>query len=126
MCDVSDADAPVWADPVTVPGADVTCLDAAVVDGRAVAATGGEDGMVCLWDVAEGRILGEPNPAHGSEFTYAKAVSAVRFTELRGRPVVIGAGMDGPCVSGTFRPAEAGGRGSRGRRAVGPADAERA
>ncbi|SEG21875.1 WD domain-containing protein, G-beta repeat-containing protein [Nonomuraea solani] len=95
VCDVSDADDPVWAEPITVPGGNVECLDAGVVDGRVVAATGGEDGTLCLWDIADRRLLAEPNTAHRREESDASSeVFAVRFTELNARPAVITAGRD--------------------------------
>jgi WD40 repeat protein len=59
------------------------------VGGRAVAVTGAEDGTVCVWDLAERRLLGEPIIEHDEE------VFAVRVTELGGRPVAISAGRDG-------------------------------
>ncbi|MEV5888681.1 WD40 repeat domain-containing protein [Nonomuraea fuscirosea] len=95
VCDVSDADDPVWAEPITVPGGNVECLDAGVVDGRVVAATGGHDGTLCLWDIADRLLLAEPNTAHRCDERDASSeVCAVRFTELNAHPAVITAGRD--------------------------------
>jgi len=96
-CDLSDPDAPVWAEPITVPGGDVECLDATVVNGRAVVATGGWDGTFCIWDMADRRLLAEPNTAHRSA-PYPAAPSevfAVRFAEFNTHPVAITCGRDG-------------------------------
>ncbi|MGI5204490.1 hypothetical protein ACQEU6_23275 [Spirillospora sp. CA-108201] len=96
-CDLSAPDAPEWAEPIIVPGGDIECLDATVVNGRAVAATGGGDGTFCIWDMADRRLLAEPNTAHGSS-PYPDAPSevfAVRFAELNTRPVAITCGRDG-------------------------------
>lgn len=73
-----------WEDPVTVPGAAVSCLDAALVDGRAVAVTGSEDGTLCAWDVDARELLTDP-------FRAESVITAIRITELDGRPVVISA-----------------------------------
>ncbi|WP_329235513.1 hypothetical protein OG417_29840 [Actinoallomurus sp. NBC_01490] len=96
VCDVSDADASVWAEPIIVPGGEIECLDAGVVGGRVVAATGGEDGTLCLWDLADRRLLAEPNTAHVRGKRDAPSeVFAVRFAELNDRPAAITAGRDG-------------------------------
>ncbi|GAA1576016.1 hypothetical protein GCM10009678_68410 [Actinomadura kijaniata] len=96
VCDVSDPDAPVWADPLSVPGGGIECLDVAVVGGRTIAATGGQDGALCVWDVADGRLPAGPDTAHRSgERDALSEVFAVRFTELNGRSAAITAGRDG-------------------------------
>lgn len=59
----------------------------AVVDGRAVAVTGGDEGAVLVWDLACGERLGDPLPAGGS-------VWAVATTVVEGRPVVVVADPD--------------------------------
>ncbi|MBO2448938.1 hypothetical protein J4573_17680 [Actinomadura barringtoniae] len=96
-CDLSDPDAPEWAEPITVPGGDIACLDATVVNGRAVAATGGGDGTFCIWDMADRRLLAEPNTAHGAgpHPDAPSEVFAVRFAEFNARPVAITCGRDG-------------------------------
>jgi WD40 repeat protein len=96
-CDLSDPDAPVWAEPIPVPGGNIECLDATVVNGRAVAATGGWDGTFCIWDMTDRRLLAEPNTAHRSAPCpdAPSEVFAVRFAELDTRPVAITCGRDG-------------------------------
>ncbi|MWA04986.1 hypothetical protein F8568_032395 [Actinomadura sp. LD22] len=95
VCDVSDPDAPAWAEPITVPGGDIECFDAGVVNGCVVAGTGGADGTFCLWDIADRRLLAEPNTMHRREEPdFPSEVCAVRFTQLDARPVAITAGRD--------------------------------
>ncbi|MFI6799800.1 hypothetical protein [Streptosporangium canum] len=77
-----------WDEPLTVPGADISCMDAGLVNGRVVAVTGAKDGTVCAWDLAGRRLLGEPFCGQGD-------VHAIRMTELNGHQVVISAGREG-------------------------------
>ncbi|MFC7327912.1 hypothetical protein [Marinactinospora rubrisoli] len=81
---VGDPETGEWAEPLSVPGGNVSCLDAGSMPDRPVAVTGAEDGTVCVWDLARCRLLGEPFREYRSE------VYGVRLTELDGRPVVIG------------------------------------
>ncbi|AXG79301.1 WD40 repeat domain-containing protein [Streptomyces paludis] len=54
----------------------------AVVDGRAVALTGGDDETVLMWDLATGERMGDALPARGS-------VWAVVTATVDGRPVAV-------------------------------------
>ncbi|MFI0354517.1 WD40 repeat domain-containing protein [Actinomadura sp. 9N407] len=84
---VGDPDTGDWDEPLTVPGGDISCLDAGLVNGRAVAVTGAKDGTVCAWDLAGRRLLGEP-------FRGQDEIFAIRMTELNGHQVVISAGRE--------------------------------
>lgn len=75
-----------------------TCIDAGLVDERPVAVTGSQEGRVCVWDLREGRMIGEPLVEHEDE------VSAVRLSELDGRAVAITAGRDGRVFVWDLRP----------------------
>ncbi|MFC5180838.1 WD40 repeat domain-containing protein [Actinomadura harenae] len=77
-----------WEDPIEVPCAAVTCLDATVLDGGAVAVTGSEDGTVCAWDLEARRLLAEPTCGE-------HPITALRITELDGRQVVITSDRNG-------------------------------
>jgi WD40 repeat protein len=72
-----------WNESFTVPGGEVSCLTAAEVHGRPIAVTGAEDGTVCVWDLAERRLVGRPLSAH------PYGVNGVAVSELEGRPVII-------------------------------------
>jgi len=76
-----------WDEPLAVPGGDIACLDAGMVNGRMVAVTGAEDGTVCAWDLTGRRPLGEPFRGQGG-------VHAIRMTGLTGRQVAISAGRE--------------------------------
>jgi WD40 repeat protein len=67
----------------------ITCMDVGVADGRPIAVTGAENGLVCVWDLQERRLLHGPFTEHDGE------VTAVRVTDLDGRVVAITAGNDG-------------------------------
>ncbi|MEV0407862.1 hypothetical protein [Actinoallomurus sp. NPDC050550] len=82
---LGDPETGEWDEPLTLPGGDVSCLDTDSVMGRPVAVTGAKNGTICVWDLAERRLLGEPFREYDSE------VFGVRLTELDGRPVVIAA-----------------------------------
>ncbi|WP_188197335.1 hypothetical protein [Nonomuraea sp. SYSU D8015] len=69
----------------------ITCMDVGVADGRPIAVTGSENGLVCVWNLQERRLL------HGPFTEHAHDVTAVRVTDLGGRVVAITAGRDG-CV----------------------------
>ncbi|MFE5092276.1 hypothetical protein ACFRCI_18260 [Streptomyces sp. NPDC056638] len=58
-----------------------------VVDGRAVAVTGGDDEVVLVWDLAKGERVGDPLPSQGS-------VWAVVTVMVDGRSVAVVAGPD--------------------------------
>ncbi|MEV5571361.1 WD40 repeat domain-containing protein [Spirillospora sp. NPDC052269] len=77
-----------WEEPIDVLCDAVTCLDATVVEGGAVAVTGSKDGTICAWDLEARRLLAEP-------FRGDHAVTALRITELDGRQVVISSDKDG-------------------------------
>ncbi|MFI0714408.1 WD40 repeat domain-containing protein [Streptomyces inhibens] len=85
---MGDPDTGAWEGPFAVPGDDIECMDVGVVDGLPVAVTGGEDGTVCVWDLAGRRLLGVPLTEHEKE------VFAVRITHFDGRPVAVTAGRD--------------------------------
>ena len=72
-----------WNESFTVPGGEISCLTAAEVHGRPIAVTGAEDGTVCVWDLAERRLVGQPLSAHPYD------VNGVAVSELEGRPVII-------------------------------------
>ncbi|WP_203862674.1 WD40 repeat domain-containing protein [Plantactinospora mayteni] len=72
-----------WAEPFTVPSGRISCLDAGTVNDRAIAVTGAEDGTICVWDLTQHRLLGQPFREHSGE------VYGVRLTDLKHRPVVI-------------------------------------
>ncbi|AQW48516.1 hypothetical protein ACIQPP_48730 [Streptomyces violaceusniger] len=83
---VGDPRSGEWGEELTVPGGEIVCLDAGTVHGVPVAVTGAEDGTICVWDLAERRLLGRPFQKYDSE------VFGVRLAELHGRPVVISSG----------------------------------
>ncbi|MGP3991765.1 hypothetical protein [Streptomyces sp. 3N207] len=80
---VGDPRSGEWGEELTVPGDEIVCLDADTVHGVPVAVTGAEDGTICVWDLAEHRMLGRPFQKYDAE------VFEVRLAELHGRPVVI-------------------------------------
>lgn len=80
---VGDPRSGEWGEELTVPGGEIVCLDAGTVHGVPVAVTGAEDGTICVWDLAERRLLGRPFQKYDAE------VFGVRLAELHGRPVVI-------------------------------------
>ncbi|MFC4015081.1 WD40 repeat domain-containing protein [Nonomuraea purpurea] len=86
---LGDPETGEWAEPLIVPGDEISCLDAGTVNGRAIAVTGAGDGAIHVWDLAGRQPLGEPFLGHGGE------VYGVRMTELDDRPVVISAAHDG-------------------------------
>lgn len=75
---------------VTLIGATgaVTAAACAHLDGRAVAVTGGVDGMVRVWDLATSTSIGESITAH------TDAVTAVACTQLESRPIAVTGGRD--------------------------------
>ncbi|MDL4775819.1 MULTISPECIES: WD40 repeat domain-containing protein [Thermomonosporaceae] len=80
---LGDPDTGEWDEPLAVPGGRITCLAAGRANGRPVAVTGAEDGTVCVWDLAERRLVDRPISGHPYE------VNGVGVTELEGRPVII-------------------------------------
>ncbi|GAB3981733.1 hypothetical protein GCM10029978_083480 [Actinoallomurus acanthiterrae] len=83
-----------WDEPIDMSDGDdqddegIDCMDVGVVGGRPIAVTGAMDGTVCVWDLADRRLLGEPLTEHERE------VFAVRITEISGRTVALTAGRD--------------------------------
>ncbi|MCP2339369.1 hypothetical protein [Actinomadura rupiterrae] len=61
----------------------ISCLTAAVVNGRPIAVTGSEGGKVHAWDLAGRRLVSRQVGEH------SRSVDGVAITELDGRPVVI-------------------------------------
>jgi WD40 repeat protein len=59
------------------------------LDGRPVIVSGGEDGTVRVWELADGSPVGDPLTGHDG------AVNAVAVGELDGRPVIVSGGRDG-------------------------------
>ncbi|MEO3805294.1 WD40 repeat domain-containing protein [Nonomuraea sp. B1E8] len=68
----------------------VSCMDVGVVGGRPVAVTGSEDGRVCVWSLAERRLVHGPFDEH-----HGREVVGVRVADWDGRTVAITAGEDG-------------------------------
>lgn len=68
----------------------VSCMDVGVVGGRPVAVTGSKDGQVCVWSLAERRLVHGPFDEH-----HGREVVGVRVADLDGRTVAITAGQDG-------------------------------
>ncbi|GAA1595522.1 hypothetical protein GCM10009678_91880 [Actinomadura kijaniata] len=77
-----------WGEPLAVPGDEISCLAAGLVNGRLVAVTGSEDGTVCAWNLDERWLLAEPIRGMGE-------VRAISITELDGRQVFVSTGRDG-------------------------------
>ncbi|WP_330358829.1 hypothetical protein [Streptomyces chartreusis] len=80
---LGDSDSNDWGASFTVPGDEVSCLTAGTVHGRPLAVTGARDGTICVWDLTERRLLGQPLRGHGSE------VLGLRMADLDSRPVII-------------------------------------
>ncbi|MDF2710403.1 MAG: hypothetical protein K0R62_6055 [Nonomuraea muscovyensis] len=70
-----------------IPGGYNGVMSAAVVDGRPLAVTGGQDSHVEVWDVLTGQAVGGPRQTGGH-------VSALAVTELAGRAVFLTGGGD--------------------------------
>ncbi|ONK15906.1 WD40 repeat domain-containing protein [Streptomyces sp. MP131-18] len=68
----------------------ISCMDVSVVGGRPVAVTGSKDGRVCVWSLAERRLVHGPFDEH-----HGREVVGVRVADLDGRTVAITAGQDG-------------------------------
>jgi WD40 repeat protein len=66
----------------------VAAVATTVLDGRAVAVTGGGDDTVRVWDLSTGEQVGAPWTGH------TNAVRAVAVSALDGRPVVVSGGDD--------------------------------
>jgi WD40 repeat protein len=67
----------------------INAVDVAMVDDRAIAVTGGADGTVRIWDLANSRQIGPPLTGHHG------SVEAVVVTTMQDRPVALTAGRDG-------------------------------
>ncbi|MEV7356930.1 hypothetical protein AB0O19_18205, partial [Kitasatospora sp. NPDC091276] len=61
----------------------------AVVDGRPLAVTGGDDGTVRTWDLTTGDQVGEPLTGHTGD------VNTVATAVVDGRPLAVTGGDDG-------------------------------
>ncbi|MFF4520648.1 WD40 repeat domain-containing protein [Streptomyces bluensis] len=72
-----------WGEPLTVPGGDISCMTAGIVRGRPFAVTGARDGAICVWDLADRRLLGRPLQGHTSK------VLGLRVADIDSRPVII-------------------------------------
>ena len=77
-----------WEEPLPFPGGEIACLHADTVRGHPLAAAGLSDGTVCIWDLAERRLLCEPF-GEGAD-----RVHELRVAEFDGRAVVIAAHND--------------------------------
>ena len=86
---VGDPTVASWLQVFEVPGGPIGCLDARRMNDRTFCVTGAQDGTICVWDLAERRLLLQPSNEHGS------TVYGVRIAELDGQPVVISAAHDG-------------------------------
>ena len=80
---LGDPESNEWGESLTVPGDEISCLTAGTVHGRPFAVTGAGDGTICVWDLAERRLLGQPLQGHSSE------VFGLRVADLDSRPVII-------------------------------------
>jgi WD40 repeat protein len=80
---LGDLESNEWGEPLTVPGDEISCLTGGTVHGRPFAVTGARDGTICVWDLAERRLLGQPLQGHNSE------VLGLRVADLDSRPVII-------------------------------------
>lgn len=67
----------------------VNALDVAVIGDRAITVTGGEDGTVRIWDLADGRQVEPPITGHDG------GVEAVTVTTMQERTVAVTGGRDG-------------------------------
>jgi WD40 repeat protein len=75
-------------DPLTGHEATVLALDTVTFDDRLLAATGGDDATVRIWDLQAGVQVGDPLRGHKG------GVETVRTAMLNGRHVVLSAGRD--------------------------------
>jgi WD40 repeat protein len=66
----------------------VTSVALGTVAGRPVIVSGGQDGTVRLWDLAAGRLRGEPLRGHEGR------VTSVALGTVAGRPVIVSGGVD--------------------------------
>jgi WD40 repeat protein len=80
---LGDLESNEWGEPLTVPGDEISCLTGGTVHGRPFAVTGARDGTICVWDLAERRLLGQPLQGHNSE------VLGLRVADLDSRPAII-------------------------------------
>ncbi|MFG2090588.1 MULTISPECIES: WD40 repeat domain-containing protein [unclassified Spirillospora] len=80
---LGDPESNEWGEPLTVPGDEISCLTAGTVYGRPFAVTGAMDGTICVWDLAEHRLLGQSLRGHISE------VLGLRVAYLDSRPMII-------------------------------------
>ncbi|MFH8407413.1 caspase family protein [Streptomyces sp. NPDC018019] len=82
----------IEGEPLTGHTGDVTAVAVGRRDGRAVALTGDDSGLLRLWDVAERRQIGEPVTAH---VHYLRGgVTAVAIGTLNDRVVALTSGKD--------------------------------
>lgn len=70
-------------EPSTGHEGGINALDIALVGDRVALVTGGEDGTVRIWDLADGRQIGPPLTGHDG------SVEAVVVTTMRDRPVAL-------------------------------------
>ncbi|WP_033026034.1 caspase family protein [Streptomyces rimosus] len=82
----------VEGEPLTGHAGDVTAVAVGRLDGRAVALTGDNSGLLRLWDVAERRQIGEPVTAH--VHFLRGGVTAAAIGAINGRAVALTSGKD--------------------------------
>lgn len=69
----------------------ITSVAAATLEGRPVAVSGDDDGMLLVWDVETGGLRGAPLAATGREV----GVKSVAVGTVEGRSVIVSGGKDG-------------------------------
>jgi WD40 repeat protein len=71
----------------------VSAVVAAELNGLPIIVSGGRDGAVRVWDLAEGRPLYKPLTGH------ERFISALAIGELKGRPVIVSSGEEGKSIT---------------------------
>jgi hypothetical protein len=74
----------------------VTAVGCTTIDGVPVAAIGGADGVLQLWDLTTNRLIGPPSKGHQGEI---KALQCWR--DIHRQPIVVTTGSDGMVLRGT-------------------------